>query len=108
MKADRIGKGEIAEVLGGKAAVLEVFVGLGNDLIHLLHVPVSDVGAEEGIQACSERQGLSVEGPNGARVIGFAPEEENGDEEVADLLRSLDSAGRPFVEAGEVGLVPAG
>src|SRR4051794_21330795 len=80
-----VGEGEAAKVVLGHELSLHRFVGLGKDPRHLGHVPVADVGAEDGLQLGAEGIGPSIEGGVVHGVVGLAPEEEGADEALGEL-----------------------
>src|SRR2546427_4831820 len=105
-----VGEDEVAEVPLAEHAGLDQPVRLGQHLPHVGHVPVTDVGAEDRLQACAERVNPRVERDRGEAVVGLAAEVEALDEEVADVLGARDARGRELVQrrAVLVGLAETG
>src|SRR5262245_22214010 len=91
-------EGEGAEVVLREQAALDELEGLLDDLAHVAHVPVPDVRADDRVQLRAERVRARVEGPGVHRVVGLAAEVEARHEEVVQLARALDAAGRELVE----------
>src|SRR3989441_3710158 len=100
---------EIAEVVVGEQLVLDQLVGLGQDLGHVGDVHVTDVRAEERVEARVHRVRLAVEGPRVDGIVGLAAEVEARDEQLADVLFARDLAPGVVVEvldaAGAVAVV---
>ncbi len=98
MQHDGVGEHEIAEIVGPDQPVFEQFVSLLEDFPHLRHIPVTNVGAEHGIEFDAERQSFAPKCDGSHRIIGLAAEIERFDEQVDDIFRLLDVAGRKVVQ----------
>src|SRR5579885_2241504 len=88
----RIFEHETAEVVLADDAAFDQLPGLAADFAHVGNVPMTDIGAEDGAQARSERIAPRVEGGGVDRIVGFAPEVEMVDKQIADVLGAFDAA----------------
>ncbi|MBH61507.1 MAG: hypothetical protein CL569_03450 [Alphaproteobacteria bacterium] len=105
VQMDRVREGNIAEIINPEDPSFDELVGLGQDFRGILNVPVTNVRAEHGIKAGSQRVDFGVECPGYFTVVRFTAEVEARHEEIVDILFGLDRAGGPFVQVfGILGL----
>lgn len=76
-------------------------MGLRQDLQHVRHVKVADVGAEERVELGAERIGPPVERPGIEPVVGLGAEVEAGHEAIANVLLARDPARGEVVQVVE-------
>ena len=78
-----IGKGEITKVCFVEQTLFAQLIGFGQHVVHIEHVPVTQVGAEHCLQPGAKGIFALVEGPRGEPVVSFATKIEIRLEELA-------------------------
>ena len=94
---NRIGKGEVAEVVAADQAILDQLIGLGQRSAHVDHVEMPDVRAVDRVQLRSERI-APTEGPGIGPVVGLGAEVERLGIQIDPVFLAGDPAGGEIVE----------
>src|SRR5206468_1769248 len=84
-KVQRIGEYEFAEILLCDEPVLHQLISFLQHLIHIDHVKMTDVRAEQRSDACAIRISPRIERPRIDRIVRFAAEIEIAREQFANV-----------------------
>ena len=76
VQSDRVVAREITELVVVEMPVVDELVRLGEHVEHVRHVPVTEVGAEDGAQTCTARVHVLRVGPPDGGIVGLAAEVE--------------------------------
>src|SRR5271168_1769115 len=101
-ETQRIEKDEFAKILLSDKAILDQFVGFFQNLVHVYHVEVANIRAQECLKASLIRIDPRVESPCIDRIVSLAAEIKVADEQFANIFGALDAARGEIIEVLDV------